>query len=254
MIATYSGERDNRSVKLWSVEGTQLQPLFAGEKFNKVSFSDDGKLIATFSKGSDNQKVNPGTSNNQKVNRESSDNQTVKLSTRDGKPLASFPTDEKIDWVNFSPDGKLIATFNDSTVKFWQLAEDKLTPLQEEVRLDLYSYAKVTFSPDSQLIATVNNNKVIQLWNRDGKELANFDFNESIEQMSFSPDSKILAISRNNKAPILWYLKQADWEHQSKAGLKELMNQACEKVGNYLKNKPEKDSDRDLCKNISTQK
>ncbi|MFB2879627.1 WD40 repeat domain-containing protein, partial [Floridanema aerugineum] len=245
LIATYSGEWDNRTAKLWSVEGKQPQSLLFNETFNYALFSNDGKLIATFSKGLDNQKVNGG----------SSDNQTVKLWTRDGKELDSFPPNEKIHQIEFSPDGKLIATLNRSnyTVKFWKLAENQLKPLPEPVNLEQYSFNlnKVQFSPDSKLIATFNNNQVIQVWNRDGKKLARLNFNESIEQMSFSPNSKILAISSKNKALILWNLKQEDWEASD---LKKLVEKACEKVGNYLRNKPETESDKHLCDDIGTQK
>ncbi|MDY6786363.1 MAG: hypothetical protein SW833_28265, partial [Cyanobacteriota bacterium] len=248
-IVTERREEENQTVQLWSVEGKPIQRLLSNETFNDASFSDNGKFIVTLSQDLDNEKTDRRNSINQENNRGSSDRPTVKLWSRDGKELASFPTGEKIDDLKFSPDNKLITTFDfkDNTVKFWTLAEDKPKALQE---VRLADTSGVEFSPDSQLIATVNYNRAIQLWNRDGQELARLDFNDPIKQIKFSPDSKRLAISRENKAPILWKLKRDDWERQSKEGLNTLMNQACEKVKIYLKNKPKKDSDRDLCDGI----
>jgi WD40 repeat protein len=246
LIATHSGKQDNITAKLWRIEGKQLQPLLSKEKFNSVGFSKDGKLIATFPKVSDSKVSETKGSDSKKVNSGSSDDQRVKLWSREGKELASFPSKEHIDYLEFSPDGKLIATTNQKnyTFKLWKLAEQKLQPLQEG------KFIKKEFRPDSKLMATANNNNTVQIWNQEGKELAHLNLNNSINSLSFSPDGKILAIVSNDKTAIMWYMKRDDWEKLSRTELKELVKKACGVVGNYLKRKPKDNSDRILCPDI----
>ena len=255
LIATYSGEE--KSVKLWTLEGKAPQPLFPDATFYDVRFSNGSKLIATSSKDSDNQQIDRKHSDSQEANREELNNQTVQLWVRDDEKLRSVPakeldsslSDKKLDSLKFSPNGELIAAFKGNTATFWKLVEGKVQPVRGEIKLDLDPYnsqKNVAFSPDNQLIATVDPHKVLQLWNRKGQELANLNLNDSIQQMNFSPDSKILAISRENKAPILWHLKRDRLKLRSEAKLAELVNQACKRVGSYLKNNARNEDDT-LC-------
>jgi WD40 repeat protein len=234
LMASFTGEGDKQTGKLWSVEGKQLQPLPFNEKFNSVEFSPDGKLIATTSKSENETRIK-------------GNNQTGKLWSIEGKQLQSLPFNEKFNSVKFSPDGKLIAIFQERTIKFWTRDGKPLPNLlgDQGVRAHI-----VEFSPDGKWIASADRNNTIKLWNPQGEELATLNLNDSINKLSFSPDSKILAIASNEKMAILWRLDRDEWKRVSDKELNYLVNEACIKVGNYLKRKPKQDSDRTLCEGI----
>jgi WD40 repeat protein len=230
LVSTYSKDGNNSTVKLWSADGTQLKHFTANEKFDAVGLSPDGRLIATYNF--------------------SGSNRTVKFWSVDGKPIELFPPNEKIDDLQFSPDGKLIATFSGNwdnrTVKFWKLGDKKPGNLLavNHVRGD-----KVKFSPDNKTIAAAVGNNSVKLWSQDSKELATLKLNGSIATLSFSPDGKILAVATADNKVAVWHLNLNQWMSQSQKGLEELVEQACQKVGNYLNNSaPE--SDRTLCDGI----
>jgi WD40 repeat protein len=274
LIATYSLSGNNRTYKLWSIEGNQLKRFLPNETFNKVSFSNpSGKLVATYSKDGDNSTVKLWSADGKPLkhftvkeqfdslkvspdgrliatDKSSGSNRTVKFLSVDGKPIEIFPPNEKIDDLQFSPDDKLIATFSGNwdnrTVKFWKLGDKKPGNLLavNHVRGD-----KVKFSPDNKTIAAAVGNNSVKLWSQDGKELATLKLNGSINRLSFSPDGKILAVATADNKVTVWHLNLNQWMSQSHKGLEELVEQACQQVGNYLKDSaPE--SDRTLCDGI----
>jgi WD40 repeat protein len=230
LVATYSKDGNNSIVKLWSADGNPLQHFTVKEKFDALILSPDGRLIATYNS--------------------SGNNSTVKLWSVDEKLIELFPPDEKFNGVRFSPDSKLIATFtgdwNDSTVKFWKLEDQKPRYLTTVSHVQS-NYLE--FSLDGKTIAAPVGNNSVKLWSQDGKELATLKLNDSINNLRFSPDGKLLAIATTNNKVTVWNLNLNQWMSQSQKGLEELVEQACQKVGNYLKNSaPE--SDRTLCDGI----
>ncbi|HAJ58483.1 MAG TPA: type IV secretion protein Rhs [Cyanobacteria bacterium UBA8543] len=235
LIATSNKDENNSIVKLWSADGKQLKHFTANEKFDALDLSPDGRLIATYNL--------------------SGSNRTVKFWSVDGKPIELFPPDEKFIFLQFSPDGKLIATFsggnwNDLTVKFWKLEDQKPRYL---TTVSNVPGDNVKFSPDNKTIATAIGNNSVKLWSQDGKELATLKLNNSINNLSFSPNGKILAIATADKKVSVWHLNLNQWMIQSHKGLEELVEQACQKVGNYLQDSaPE--SDRTLCDDIERHK
>ena len=91
----------NGDIILWGRDGKKIK-TFKGHtaKVNKITFSPDGKFIAS-----------------------ASDDKTVKIWNRDGKNLRELQghKDKVID-VSFSPDGKTIASISwDLTIKLWNL-------------------------------------------------------------------------------------------------------------------------------------
>ncbi len=281
LVATYSNDGNNSTLKLWSIEGKQLKRFLPNETFNDVSFNDpSGKLVATYSKDKDgnNSIVKLWSADGKPLKhftvkeqfdslnmspdgrliatyKSSGSNTTVKLWSVDGKPIQLFPPNEKIETLQFSPDGKLIATCSENcngnwdnpTVKLWKLEDNKPRYLQTLSNVRGY---RVRFSPDNKTIAAVVGNNRVKLWSKDGKELATLKLNSLIADLSFSPDGKILAIATANNKVTVWHLNLNQWMSQSQKGLEDLVEQACQKVGNYLKNSaPE--SDRTLCDGIS---
>jgi len=72
--------------------------------------------------------------------------------------------------VAFSPDGMIVSSGEDDTVRFWDLQGEPLTILSGH-QGEIYS---VAFSPDGQQLVTAGNNSTAKLW-----EIKSFD--ESIK-------------------------------------------------------------------------
>ncbi|HAJ61229.1 MAG TPA: hypothetical protein DCP31_19875, partial [Cyanobacteria bacterium UBA8543] len=106
--------------------------------------------------------------------------------------------------VNFSPDGQYLATGGyNGAVSIWNLSGHKLAEIvkgQQQVfdgmTLSLVPtrVENVSFSPDKQRLATVEDDGKVRLWNRSGRQLAQFKNNQGkINQVSFSQDGQHLA-------------------------------------------------------------
>jgi WD40 repeat protein len=178
---TLATASDDKTVKLWSVEGKELSTLKGHTDWVRgVSFSPDGKTLAT-----------------------ASDDKTVKLWSVEGKELSTLKG--HTDWVrgvSFSPDGKTIATAsNDKTVKLWSVEGKELSTLTGHT--DWVN--SVSFSPDGKTIATASNDKTVKLWSVEGKELSTLKgHNDEVNSVSFSPDGKTIATASNDKTVKLW--------------------------------------------------
>ena len=215
MIASSSADH---TVKLWKTDGTLLKTLsdHSAEVWG-VSFSPDGQLIAS-----------------------ASEDKTVKLWSKDGNLIDSLNGHNgSVSWVSFSPDGKLIASAsNDGTVKLWSKDGDLLKTLEGHNG----SVNWVSFSPDGKLIASASEDKTVKLWSKEGNLLASLEgHTNSVFGLSFSPDGKLLASASKDKTVILWNLD-----------LDELLERGCKWLHDYLKNNPERQSDRALCEGIRT--
>ncbi|HBB31158.1 MAG TPA: type IV secretion protein Rhs [Cyanobacteria bacterium UBA8803] len=278
LIAIYIMSGDKQTVKIWNLEGKQPQPLPLKEQFDRVEFSPDGKLMAIFSKDEDKTAIelwqregmNPVHFLSLNLPQEkfnelkfSPDGKLIatyswywhnrgRLWSMESKQTQSLLPQEQFNKVEFSPNGKLMATINskDRTIKFWQRDKDG-KPVQNPLWDKDVRANTVKFSSDSQLIATVDDTNTVRLWNQQGDELSMLNLNDSINDLSFSPDGKYVAIA-SNKTAILWHLARDKWRRFSAQELKELVNEACKRVGNYLQNKPD-GSDRTLCDSIGSQ-
>ncbi|HBL10008.1 MAG TPA: type IV secretion protein Rhs, partial [Cyanobacteria bacterium UBA11162] len=190
-IATAS---DDRTVKLWSLDGKELHTLgglrtLGGHRdsVSHVRFSPDGKMIAT-----------------------GSEDKTVKLWKPDGTLIVTLTGHKKsISDVEFSPDGKTIATASeDSTVKLWRLDGTLIVTLKDQTPKDTAhegSILNVEFSPDGKIIATADIYGIIKIWNLKGKLLHTLQgHTDWVRSISFSPDSKILVSASDDKTVIFW--------------------------------------------------
>ncbi|MEG4167815.1 nSTAND1 domain-containing NTPase [Microcoleus sp. S13_D1] len=148
-----------------------------------VSFSPDGKLLAT-----------------------SSDDNTVKLwDTTTGKQIKTLTGHTGPVWgISFSPDGKQLASgSDDKTVKLWDTLTGKQinTLIGHKDKLNA-----VSFSPNGKLLATGSQDKTVKLWDTTtGKEINNLTGHKNIvTSVSFSPDGKQLASGSFDQTVKLW--------------------------------------------------
>ncbi len=177
-IATASKDK---TVKLWSQEGKELQTLRGHlDGVTSVSFSPDNQIIAT-----------------------GSVDKTVKLWSLEGKELQTLRGHEgAVNSVDFSPDGKIIATAStDKTLKLWNREGKELQTLRGHEG----AVNSVDFSPDGEIIATASLDKTVKLWSRDGKELQTLRGHQvEVNSVNFSPDSKTIATAGGDKTVKLW--------------------------------------------------
>ncbi len=168
----------DRTKKQWSIYGKQIETFKGSSSWiNSVSFSPDGKIIASTS------------------------DDTIKLWTVNGKLIKTFKVNTR--WVNsvsFSPDGKIIASTSDDTIKLWTV-DGKLTKTFPSERYANKGHSSwinsISFSPDGKIIASADNT-TIKLWTVDGKLIKTL-IEPGVKNISVSPNGKIIASTSDNK-------------------------------------------------------
>ena len=90
--------------------------------------------------------------------------------------------------IAFSPDGKLLASANDRTVRLWNVETGQFQTVKGGV-------ASVAFSPDGKLLASASNDRTVRLWNVEtGQTQAVLEgHSDGVASVAFSPDGKLLA-------------------------------------------------------------
>jgi WD40 repeat protein len=185
---TIASASDDRTVKLWSVEGRELHS-FKGHssKVTSVSFSPDGKTIAS-----------------------ASEDRTVKLWSVEGRELHTFKGHSgAVTSVSFSHDGKTIASASDDrTVKLWSIEGTQLQSLKEQSG----GATRVCFSPDGKTITFVSSDGTVKRWSIESREFLFPPLFPPFGQegqgnwlisFSCSPNSKTIAFSED-KTVKLW--------------------------------------------------
>ncbi|GAA6620366.1 CHAT domain-containing protein [Scytonema sp. NUACC26] len=176
-LVTASGKQ----VLLWNVD--REKPIILkenGNSVNSVSFSPNGKIIAT---ASDNDHI-------------------VRLLNLNGQEIQNLSAHkDKIYDIIFSPDGNTIATASwDKTAKLWNLDgtwRATLTGHTDRV-------FDVSFSPDGNTIATASWDRTVKLWNRDGTLRITIKHGDRVNNVSFSPQGNIIASGSTDNTVKLW--------------------------------------------------
>jgi WD40 repeat protein len=136
-----SGSDDDRTIKLWRLDGTLITTLNGHRKdVNTISFSPDREIIAS-----------------------GSTDQTIKLWKRDGKLITTLTGHSgSVTSVSFSPDGKIIASgSDDTTIKLWKRDGTPITTLTGNSK----PVTSLIFSSDGKIIASGSKDGKVILWN-----------------------------------------------------------------------------------------
>ena len=141
LIATGSNDR---TVKLWQLDGTLVQTLPHTATVHALSFSPDSQRLVT-----------------------SSLDGNIYLWNRQGKLLKTFAGHSGAIWdIAVSPEGDRIASAGeDSTIRLWNLNGKPLKTLSGHQG----GVWGVAFSPDGKLLASGSIDSTVKLWNLDGK-------------------------------------------------------------------------------------
>ena len=178
---------------LWNLRGDEC--------IHHVSFSPDGKVLASSSFGpTDERKLT------------AADFPIFKTTLWDAKQQQVLTVlhghGSLIDHLSFSPDGSLLATADSSaTITLWDV--------NKQQRLTLFRGKHLSFSPDGSLLASATYDGTIQLWDVKQRQALVTLGQQKVSHLSFSPDGNLLA-SANNETIILWDTSRASWRERAR--------------------------------------
>jgi len=211
--------------RLWDLKGTQIAELTGHSNWvNSVSFSPDGKILATGSSdrtarlwdlqgnqiaelaGHSDSVTSVSFSPDGKILATGSYDRTARLWDLQGNQVAELAGhSDSVTSVSFSPDGKILATGSfDGTARLWDLQGNQVAELAGHSS----SVESVSFSPDGKLLATGSYDGIVGLWDLQGNQIAEFaGHSDWVNSVSFSPDGKLLATGSYDGTARLWDLQ-----------------------------------------------
>jgi WD40 repeat protein len=127
-----------------------------------------------------------------------------------GKEIWRCETQSHINFLRFSPDGKVLASsHSDQTYRLWEVATGaslgwKVTgPAREPTH---HLSCRIAFSPDGKALASAGPDYTVRLWDvATARELRRFTGHEdSVNALAFSPNGKTLASASDDTTVLLW--------------------------------------------------
>ncbi|WP_016952361.1 caspase family protein [Anabaena sp. PCC 7108] len=220
---------DDGSIKVWSLDGSLLRTIKVGSSVKDITFSPDGKFLASSETNGGRDKLKDGTIDNSKDG-------IIKLwnwNSADEKPIKTIPTKQcnntkcTIWAVRFSPDGKFLATASENrTIKLWKSdgtyvgyidGPDKDDSGHNDQILSL-SFSPNISASGEYLLASASRDQSVRVWS----VRSDYDINPPIKEelkpkvlelaghedkvsaVEFTPDGKILASVSNDKTVKFW--------------------------------------------------
>ncbi len=185
-----SGSQD-KTIRLWSLDGTLLFDSFVGTPVISVAFSPNGQLIAS---GSDDCKVRLWDLSGQQIS----------------NPFTGHSS--FVSSVAFSPDNETIVSGSaDNTIRLWrlngQIYHKPIFGHSDQVMC-------LSVSPDGERIVSGGGDKKIRLWNFSGAPIGHplTGHTDFVSSVMFSPDGQKILSSSGDKTVRLWQINESQVE------------------------------------------
>jgi len=104
--------------------------------------------------------------------------------------------------VDWSPNGKLLASGSGNDVQIWDTTSWQLSSTLKGHSLQVRS---VSWSPDGKGLASGGDDGVVKVWDvRGGKAIASLSLVDVINEVAWSPSGRYIAIASANHNVYIW--------------------------------------------------
>ena len=213
---SFLASSEGNKIKLWRTKDWQLTKILQRQsiKMNSpIAFSPDGKLIAAGGGGWEEVKPNNWTITGG----------GIKIwDVSKGYLLKMLSSDEIIEAIAFSPDGKILAASsrgraNITSIQIWEIKNwTKVVQLMQHTE----AIRSVAFAPDGSLLASGSEDNTVKVWRVGSWQLVTTlkGCGWHIQGVVFSSDGRLLATKSRDGVLTLWEVKQ--WKKIAKKRLK----------------------------------